>query len=440
MLTMYAYVVYAERPAVRRYVLVVVAFALGLMAKPMLVTLPFVFLLLDYWPLRRFHFAHVRSSDNDQMQEMRVPLSPRAGSSPFHLILEKVPLIVLSLVSSVVTVLSQKSGEAITPLNVIGFGTRLINAVTSYIIYIQKTFWPEKLAFFYPYVINLFSPWEIAGAILFITGVTVYVFLKIGRFPYLTVGWLWYLGTLVPVIGLVQVGSQAMADRYTYIPLIGVFIMTVWGIADLLGRWQYGKQCSVLSSATVLVLMTVLTFAQVQTWKNSVAVFEHAIRVTYGNYLAHNNLGVALFHTGKTDEAISHFAKASRIKPDYYDAHKNSGMVMLYQGRMDEAITHYREAVKIKPDLFEARNNLGFALIRRGRYDDAIVEYKEALRINPRSEAVHNNLGVAFVNVGRFHEAMHYFGEALRINPAFTDAKKNLRFVQERLGMRPDGA
>jgi len=324
-----------------------------------------------------------------------------------------------------------------------------------------KMLWPLKLAVFYPHPVTL-SWWEITGAVLLLVSISCLSINFIKQRPYFTVGWLWYLGTLVPVIGLVQVGSQSMADRYTYIPLIGLFLMIAWGVPELAARWKHKKiWLAGLAMLTILPLM-VATWQQVRYWQNSITLFEHTLEVTANNYLAHNALGVSL-DKRRLDEAMEHYLKALRIKSDYMEAHNNLGIALEIQGRSDEAIRHFQEALRVKPDDMKAHynlgnillkqgqieksvkhylkvlfikadfegayNNLGNILLKQGRYDIAIDYYLEALRINPDLAETHNNLGVTLFRKGDMPGAVNHFREALRINPDDMDARNNLKKV-----------
>ena len=447
--------------------LVFVSFFIGLMAKPMLVTLPFVLLLLDYWPLGRISFSLVDGYTDHRKEVVSGFRHSPWNSTIARLIVEKIPLIILAVFSCIITFYAQKNGQAVVPLDTVSFDYRMTNALISGARYIEKTFWPKDLAIFYPYVISIFSPWRIVWSLFLLAGITVVVIRWIRRYPYLLFGWLWYLGTLVPVIGFVQVGPQAMADRYTYISLIGIFMMISWGYEDILKNWRYRTQLFLLTSGLVISILMVLTWTQVQNWKNSITIFEHTLRVTEGNYLSHNNLGVALFQDGRLNEAKVHFEHAFHIKTDYFEAYNNMGLVLGSLGKVDEAImyyhktlkikpdytealnnlgvafaskgemvqaiNHYSEALKVNPNYFSARYNLGLALLSIGRYNDAIVQFTEALRINRDAAMVHNNLGIAYANIEKLHEASLHFNEALRINPRFAEAYRNLQYVQERL-------
>jgi len=387
-LTMGAYVRYTERPGAGNYLLVIVAFSLGLLAKPMLVTLPFVLILLDIWPLRRLPVPFTRSN-----KTLPDGLGGRGGAWS-HALRAKLPFFFLALLSSGVTCLAQMSWKAMPSLEALPLETRLANALIAYVQYIVKMFWPTGLAFFYPYV-PWWSPWMVSGAALLLTGLTILMLSYMETRPYLAVGWLWYLGTLVPVIGIIQVGSQAMADRYTYIPLIGLFIMIAWGVPELTAKWRFKKPFLFVLSAVVLSVLAVCSWQQVQHWKNSVTLFERALSVTAKNYLAHNNLGVALYLEGRMEEAISQYTASLRIKPNFADARINLGVVLAAQGKYDEAIRYYREALRVRPDDAGTHNNIGVALAAQGKVDAAIAHYTQALRIHPDHEKARANLAVA---------------------------------------------
>ena len=350
-------------------------FVLGLLSKPMLVTLPFVLLLLDYWPLRRFH--------PDPWKTEAWPL-----------IREKVPFFLLSFASCVVTFLVQRSGGAVLPIDVLPFDLRMTNALVSYVRYLGKMLWPQGLALFYPYISPL-PLWQVAGSALLLIAITLGV-IRLGRkYPYLAVGWLWYLGTLVPVIGLVQVGAQSMADRYTYVPLIGIFIMIALGLPDLLSRWP--RRWIVLAPSAAIVLAALLMVARIQVshWKNSFQLFEHTLAVTARNHFFHSKLGMLLAKQGKLPEAMAHFVEALRINPRYAESHYNLGNAFLEQGKTQEAIFHFIQALQIQPDLVEAHNNLGNILYEQGKSQDAISHFTEAVRIKPDYPEARYNLGVS---------------------------------------------
>jgi Tfp pilus assembly protein PilF len=412
MLTMWSYIWYVQHPGIDKYLLVLLFFVLGLLSKPMLVTLPFVLLLLDYYPLYRFH-----KSDGSR--------NPHQRSIVFRLILEKLPFFVLVVISSAMTFYAQKHGGAVASLDVIPIQLRISNALVSYASYILKMLYPSNLAVLYPHP-GILAWWQIAGACFLLLFISFSAVRVIKQSPYFIVGWLWYLGTLVPVIGLVQVGNQSMADRYTYIPLIGIFFIIAWGIPEFVQRWRHVKKLLPIMAITILLILMVVTFIQAGYWKNSITLFEHALRLTKNNRKAHNNLGLALEEQGQMDDAIGHFEEALRISPVYVGAHNNLGNALMEQGQIDDAIKHFEEALRINPDYAKAHYNLGNLLQQQGQIDDAIKHFEEALRINPDYVAAHNNLGLALKEKGLMDDAIKHFEEALRINPDLAEAHNNL--------------
>jgi tetratricopeptide (TPR) repeat protein len=420
-LTMWMYVRYVERPTLTRYMLALFTFALGLMAKPMLVTLPCVLLLLDYWPLERFRLSQ---SGGDTPATMRALKGQ--GSTVLRLFGEKIPFFALTAVSSVVTFFVQKSAGALGALEIYPVKIRIANALVSYVSYISRTIWPHGLVIFYPHPGNSLPMWHAVGAGLLLACISLAVIRTARRHPYLAVGWLWYLGTLVPVIGLVQVGLQATADRYTYVPLIGLFIIIAWGVFDLVKDWRHQRVGIAVSAGILLFGLTTCTWLQVRHWRNSVTLFQHALQATSENYLAHNNLGAALLGQGKIEEGISHYYKALEIKPDYWLAHSNLAGFLVGQGRLEEAISHGSEALRDNPDSPEAHNNLGLALQRQGRLEEAISHYFEALRLKPEYAYAHRNLGLALERQGVVEKATHHYSEAVRLKPEYIDAHLNL--------------
>lgn len=423
MLTMWGYGHYIEQPTLKRYLLLLLSFTAGLLSKPMLVTLPFVLLLLDYWPLRRFRFE--KTNVRPKLQETQSARVTRSGSYGFHLVTEKIPLFGLSAMSSVLTFFAQQHGGAVGSFEVYTLKSRIANALVSYLGYIKRMIWPHPLAVFYPYQDHL-PTWEIAAAGLLLIGITFLVIRYRRRYPYLVVGWLWYLGTLVPVIGLVQVGMQAIADRYTYIPLIGLFIIVAWGVPDLLARYRYRRVVLSLSAGLLILAIVIVTRVQIDHWRSSLTLLQHTLNVTANNSLIHNNLGVALTRQGKIQEAMAHFAEALQLDDNYLEAHKNLGAALARQGRIEEAFAHYEKALRIKPDDAEAQYRVGFLLARQGKEQEAIVHYREALRIQPSHADAHNNLGVLLTRQGKNEEAVVHFFEAFRIKPEFAEVHINL--------------
>ena len=377
-------------------------FALGLMSKPVLVTWPFVMLLLDYWPLERFKFGSVG-----------------------RLVWEKIPFFALSVAASVVTFAVQERGGALVTAEFLPLGARGGNALISYCRYVAKLFWPTDLAVFYPHP----GYWPLVQLLLaggLLLGISVLLFVSRPRFPFSLMGWLWFIGMLVPMIGLVQTGGWAMADRHAYLPSLGLLILVIWGTHELIRRCHRGVIALSVAGSAAIVLCMGLTRQQLGHWKNSEALFRHALEVTKNNDLAHNNLGTALAEQGRMDEAISHFRKAISLKPDYAQAHYNLGTALGEQGQMDEAITHFREAIRLKPDDAQAHNNLGIALHQKGQTDEAISQYQQAIRLKHDNIDAHYNLGMAFYQQGRTDEAIRQFQETLRLKPDYADARKNL--------------
>jgi Tfp pilus assembly protein PilF len=407
MLGMWSYARYAERPGVVRYGWVVLFFVLGLMSKPMVVTFPFVLLLLDWWPLGRMGSW---------------------GRGLVRLVWEKIPLFLLSAAGSVVTFLVQKEGVA--PLGVLPFADRLVNAVVSYGQYLVKMLFPFNLAVFYPHP----GGWpmgEFALSFLLILLVTVFVIMQVGRRPYFLVGWLWYLGTLVPVIGIVQVGSQAMADRYAYLPLIGVYLMAVWGFRDLLLDCPWRRVVWGVVSGGVLGVLVVMTQVQVGYWKDSMTLFTHALKVTEKNYLAHNNLGIAMVEKRDVVGAMHHYQEALRIKPSFVEANNGLGHLLMIQGRYDEADGQFQTALRKRPGFALAMKNLGDLRMRQGRIDEAVSQYQEAFLHEKQDPELFNNYGVALFCKGREKQAIELIRTALRLKPDYPEARDNLRKILE---------
>jgi tetratricopeptide (TPR) repeat protein len=396
-LTLWAYLGYVRHAfSWARYLTLVALFALGLMAKPMLVTLPFVLLLLDYWPLRR----------------VTSPLPKDGVATVGRLIVEKTPLFLLSLCSCVVTSIVQN--EALARLEKLPLPSRLGNAVFSYAAYLGKSFWPTDLSVFYPHPGGGLSEWKVAAALLVLTGISVAAVACRRRSPYFLVGWLWYLGMLAPVIGLVQVGAQAMADRYTYLPQIGLCIALTWTVVQLTASWS--DRGWILGSASVLTVLTLLGCAWHQTifWRDTPTLWTHALQCDSENAIAHIDLADYLAKHEQVDEAIEHFHAALRTQPDNVDAHVNLGAALVRLGRLDEAMAHYQEALKDDANCREAHYNLGVALARQNRLDEAITQYEEAIRVDSTCADAHANLGVALELRGRIDEALPHYRAALK--------------------------
>jgi len=414
MLTLWSYTRYVEDSEFKKYLLVILFFIIGLMAKPMLVTLPFVLLLLDYWPLKRFQLG----SSGDKNYTIKKPFY-------WGLIWEKTPLFLLSAVSSVGTYLAQKSSGAVHSLASIPFHVRIGNAIVSYVSYIGKMIWPNNLAVLYPYPESKIL-WKVAGAVLLLIVVSVVAFRTKRTKPYFVVGWLWYLGTLVPVIGFVQVGLQAMADRYTYVPLIGIFIIIAWGVPDWVQKWRYRRIGIAAATIAILAILIITARLQVRYWSNSVTLFEHALDVTVDNSIAHLNLGEALAEQGKINAAVIHYYEALRIKPGLVAPHLNLGVALKEEGKLNEAIDHFTTALRLKPDCVEAQYELGDTLNKKGDFAGAVKHYQEAIRIKPDYTEAYNNIGVILARQKKDKEAIFHFYKALQIDSAYSGAYYNL--------------
>jgi tetratricopeptide (TPR) repeat protein len=403
MLTIGAYVRYVRRPpSVIRYGTVVLFFALGLLSKNMLVTLPFVLLLLDYWPLNRF------SGFSPQVLLRRVA--------------EKIPLFVLTVASCVATALVPEKLTA----ERLPFGLRMENAVVSYVTYLWQMIHPSGLACLYPNPANYLPFWQVAGALGLLLAISGAVWAFRKTHPYLVVGWLWYLGMMIPVIGIVQISYYAHADRYTYLPQIGLYLLVTWAVADLCAGWRHRRV--VLGGCATVILVALIFCARVQTsyWRNSESLWTYTLACTSDNFIGHYALGNALFQKGSVDEAIVHYQKALQINPDFAGAHNNLGSALLKKGSVDEAIAHYQRALQITPGYAEAHNSLGNALLQKGEVDEAIAQYQKALQITPDSAEAHNNLGNALFQKGSVDEAIAHYQKALQINSDFVGAHNNL--------------
>lgn len=458
LLTLLAYVRYVRAlpsqsgKARLAYGLALLCFALGLMSKPMLVTWPCVMLLLDVWPLGR--------GAQGEGSEKRLPFLRDWR----RLVIEKLPFFALSVASSVVTVIGQRGAGATATFEALPFHTRLAQLPASYLRYLGKTFWPENLAVFYPYEAATWdAPLTLAGVALLL-GASAFVARQLRRRPFLAVGWFWFLGTLVPVIGLVQVGSQSIADRYTYLPHIGLFVALVWLAAEVLERWKIPRFLRATSAAGLLAVLGILTSRQVGHWRNSLTLARHATQATTGNYVAHAQLATALVLEGKLDEAFHECQRALQIRPDYAEAHNTVGMIRIRQEQYDEAVASYREAARYAPTNPEAFHGLADVYFRQGRLaeaeqtareavrlwpmhvgalltlasvlhtqgklDDAIVTYRRLLALKPGVFSIHRSLGGALASRGDLTEAAAEFERALEIQPHHPDALNSLGLVR----------
>ncbi|MCE5250892.1 tetratricopeptide repeat protein [bacterium] len=432
LLTVGAYGYYARKPGTKRYLAVLVLFSFGLMAKPMVVTLPFVLLLLDYWPLGRISFGDVKGNSVRKSRHPETPIQLKTRA--ISLVREKIPLFILSAMGSVVTFFIQNSRGVVRNLEIVSLGSRISNAIVSYGCYIMKTIWPLKLAVFYPHPGGNLPVWKVLGASVFLLTVTLLVVRYARRFPFLVTGWLWYLGILVPVIGFVQVGNQAMADRYTYIPIVGIFIIAAWGVPELMRKFRFPGIIIPVMAGVILLASAERAWVQTGYWHDCDMLYRHALEVTDGNYLAHNNLGAYLIEKKNYEEAIGHFTEALRFKPEYIDARINLGVLLHNEGNQDEALKQYTEVLRIDPDNAKAHNNLGAVMEDIGKKEEAIGQYTEALRLEPDYAKAHTNLGKVLLGSGNNDEAYVHFAEALRLEPMNAEVQNNMGVMLDALG------
>ena len=420
LLTLLGYAQYVAAPGSRlarslSYSLTFIFFALGLMSKPMLVTIPCVMLLLDYWPLRRFN---------------SLTFQPSHASTFKRLLLEKIPFFVLAAAVSVATYLIQQHGGMMQSVDHLPFGARVANALVSYCRYLEKLFWPANLAVFYPYP----GQWPLIQVLLagaLVVGISILAFWQRTPYPWLLVGWFWFCGTLVPVIGLVQVGGQSMADRYAYIPSLGFFIIIAWGVYELAKRWPFHQVVLGATACVAIILCITLTRQQLSYWQNNETLYQHALTVTENNYLAHHNLGIALYKEGKLDEAIGEYRQALRIHPDYPMAHYDLGTALGASGQTDEAIAQFQEAIRLEPDDAAAHGNLGSALLKKGRADEALTQLQQAVKLAPDNPEFHYDLGTLLGMKGQLDPAIAQFQEAIRLQPDYAAALHNLAYAQQ---------
>ena len=392
MLTLCLYVYYTEKPVIKRYLPVVFFFACGLMSKPLVVTRPVIMILLDYWPLERFE---LRKSDL-MLRQLR----------------EKIPFFVLSAVFSIITLYAQhKPSQEYLPL-----GARLANDPVSFMIYLEKTFVPNHMAVFYPFSFQL-PAWQVWGSVFLLLFISIIVIMSMRRLPYLFTGWLWYIITLLPVTGIIQARNFSMADRYTYLPLIGIAVMLAWGIPPLIKNEAMRKKILFPASIAALAIMAVLTWHQCGYWKNSMNICNHALQVTKDNYLAHINLGSALFDEGKTEEAIAHYSDAIRITPNIILSYNKRGIAYDKLGRHQRALEDFNKAISLKPDDAISYNCRGNAYAELGQYQMAIEDYNKTIRLKPDNADAYNDRGTIYAKLGQYQMAIEDFNNAIRLKP-----------------------
>ncbi|MFC1515913.1 tetratricopeptide repeat protein [Thermodesulfobacteriota bacterium] len=412
-----AYIFYVRKPNTKRYLPVVLFFSLGLMSKPMLVTLPFLLLLLDFWPLERYSEANPIQEGSE---------SRSIGS----LVWEKMPLFAISAVSCGLTVFLEKRGGAIASLDLFPIKVRVANALVSYLKYMGKMIWPQDLAIFYPYD-SMLKMGHIAASAVVLICLSALAIRTARRYPYLVTGWFWFLGTLIPVIGLIQVGPQSMADRYTYLPIIGLFVILVWGVADMVSRFRFKDAVIAALVCVVLPALMICTWFQVRHWENSYTLFTRALNVTKNNWLAHVNMGAVLLDKGRTNEAIYHFEEAVRIKTDSVDALNNLALAHSEKGNIEEATRFFQKALMIDPEDASVHYNFGIHLFDQGKIDDAGVHLFKAVKLKPDYAEAYNLLGIVLAKQGRFQKARVFFSKAVYLKPDYDDPLKNLEILKQ---------
>jgi tetratricopeptide (TPR) repeat protein len=424
-LTLWCYAGYVERPGVGRYLAVVAAFGLGLMAKPMIVTLPFVLLLLDVWPLGR----------------AKRPW--RWNAPPVKtLLLEKLPLFAMAAGGSVLTFLAQRHAGAVAPLAGIPVALRLENALLSYLVYIGGMLWPAGLAVLYP-LPRALPVWEVVAAGLTLAGISILVVRQFPARPYLAVGWCWYLGTLVPVIGLVQVGTQSHADRYTYVPMIGLSIMLAWGVAEVIARHPRTRTAVAAAAAAACLACLTVTWFQIQYWASSETLYRHALEVTSGNYITHHNLADYYLQQNRNEDAREQEAEAVAINPAYMEARLNLALALSLLGRPADSEIEYRRVLEQQPEgkqVYLAHSGLGAVLAAQHRTAEALPELQLAARLKPESGDAHYNLGTALAALGRNREATSELTIAVRLDPGDAEAHHRLALALEAQGERNEAA
>jgi protein O-mannosyl-transferase len=415
LLTMAAYVRYTRQPAFGRYILVLLVFGLCIMTKPIVVTLPLVLLLLDYWPLLRFA---TKGGPLEQSGGQKTSLK--------WLIIEKIPFLAMSAFLSVMTFVSQKSGRAMSTMENMPLDYRIANTFLSYIKYISKMIWPSRLAVYHPHPRTGFSDTAVVICALLFVLITVFSIYVGRRKRYVTVGWLWYIGTLVPMIGLVQVGAQAIAYRYMYLSMLGLLIIVAWAVKDLVANRFRWKVAAAVSAIVVLSAFVVLTIMQVRYWQNTITLFEHTLNVTKDNAAAEHNYGYALSEAGRLDEAAIHLNRAIQLVPIFVDARNNLGKLYLKQGKINEAIDCFAELAKRKDAPAEVHYSLASALLMQKRYDEAIKQLAMVLELDPDYAHAPSAMAVALMSAGRADEAMACFNKYLRLNENSAELHYNL--------------
>jgi len=417
MLTLCFYVYYTEKPMIKRYLLVLFSFILALMSKPMVVTLPLIMILLDYWPLKRFE--NQNSLSDTIVWQLK----------------EKLPLMVLS---AVIVILTFYNPNESSPHKIIPLDIRLANAPVAFMTYLVKTFWPYNMAIFYPFPSHIPMS-HIAGSVLLIIVMTAAAIITVKRLPYLFVGWFWFMIMLIPVIGITQISAYAMADHYHYIPSIGLGLLLAWGIPHVLKNKGLGRVTLLPAVIFILIIMSVLSWNQCQYWKDSVKLFSHALKVTKDNTMMHNLLGYTLFKEGKIDRAIYHYNKAILIAPDYIYAYLNRAEAHARQGKYQSAADDYNKAVALEPDFASVYFKRGTFYGKSGHNQLAIADFSETIRLKPNHVDAYNNRGIALNQAGLYKQAIDDFDKAIRLKPAYANAWNNRAFSYFNIGEAKQG-
>lgn len=418
LLTIGAYGYYVKNPKTTRYLTVVLFFIFALMSKPMVITLPIVLLLLDYWPLGR--------------------ISAGSGESRYLNIIgrlkEKLPLIILSLLSAGITLYVAKVKGSVVSVESLPISVRMANVISSYVVYIKKLIWPSDLAVFYPYSAHLLPSWQVVLYGLILAGMTFLAISQGKRRPYILVGWFWYLLTLIPVIGLVQAGEQSVADRFMYLPMIGLLIIAFWGLFEIGDRWNMKRLIPALVTLLILLPLIVAAHNQTAHWKNSIQLFDHANEVTRDNYSAHLSLGNAYAEQGKFETAVTHYEKVLEIRPLNVKAHGNLANALMALGRESQAVSHYKIALGVDPDNVYVLNNYGQLLGEQGKFDQAVEYLTRALKLEPDNADVHNNMGTVLLDLNKIDDAFNHFESAVRLEPDNAQSYNNLGVALFRKG------
>jgi len=436
-LSMIAYYSYAKNPDLKKYTVVLITVTLGLMAKQMLITLPFVFLLLDFWPLGRFRLAWKEKLKGAKGWAGSLEIS---GEPISRLVMQKLPLFALCVGAAIVSSRSVKHGSVIITRDLVPMGLRVENAITSYVFYIWKMIFPHNLTFYYPYPESI-PAWQVVCAMTVLLLATALVFRFLFRAPYLVVGWLWFLGTLVPVSGIIQGGLwPAIAERWAYVPYIGLFIMISWGASDLMGRWKLKPEVHMLSATAVLVVLAFLTWRQAGVWKDDITLYSNGIRIDPQNYIGHVNLGEAYVKRGEPQKGIPHFLEAIKLHDNDLLAWNNLAGVYKKNKQMDKAIYCYSQLLKYDPESAPSHFALGEIYAEQAHLDKAIKEFTEAVRLNPKDAAAYYNLGITAAKKGEKAEGIRYLTSALKIKPSDVDSHLALGVILMNEGKATEAA